>query len=908
MLSIGKLTPGRANYYIEQLPAGADEYYLDGDHHDARWLGTASAQLGLSGPVEAPAFRNLIAGRHPLTADPLGLPATTNRRVAGFDLCLSAPKSVSLLWALGAPDAAAAVTDAHDRAVAAVVETLEQEVVRARRGAGGRRMVETGGVAAAAFPHRSSRAGDPQIHTHLVVANLTPDSDGRWSSLYGTRIYRWAKTLGYLYQAELRAGLTETLGLAWQPVRNGMADIDGVADEAVRRFSSRRFEIQAVLDRIGAQSARAAQTATLATRPAKSTVADLADLRRDWLTRAADLGLDPEAVAGLLGRAVNRRLDLPAVLAELLGPSGLTANNSSFDRRHVLQALAVAEPAGPPAAELRAAADHLLNRREVVEFATSDGAGARYSTVELLEVENRMLARAQTRLPNSFRPATDETLDRAYQQRPTLTAEQRAMVAALTTADAAVQVVIGRAGTGKTFALDAARAVWEQTGRPVLGAALAARAAAELQAGSGIASTTLDRLLAELDRPGPLAGLAPHSVVVVDEAGLVGTRKLDRLLDHTLRAGGSLVLVGDHRQLPEIESGGALSALAGRVPTVELTENRRQGHAWERDALAELRHGSVPSAVDAYRNHRRINLAATAEQARQNMIDDWWAARTGGQRVGMYALRRADVDDLNQRARRHLQAEGIIGPDRLSVAGRHYADGDEVMYLRNDRRLGVRNGTVATITHIDPEAQAMTLSDGTRLPRRYLERGHLGHAYAATIHKSQGATVDRALLLGSDNLYREAGYVGLSRARDRSDLYLVAGEAAGPLENPFGELQRGLGRSQAQQLAVEQLSPSDITKRAMTPSVHPQLAALLADPPAWAVEALGPTPLHDFDRQRWAERAACIDAYRDIYAIDGPDPLGPQPDNQTQRRAWELARLAVLEQTRSLELEQGIEP
>lgn len=911
MLSIGKLTPGRANYYVDQLPSGRDEYYLKGEQDgQARWLGAAAEPLGLHGDVTPEAFRLMLGACHPLTGEPLGVPRTTARRVAGFDLCFSAPKSVSVLWALGGPEIASAAASGHDRAVAAAIEALEAEAVRARRGAGGAHLEETGGVAAAAFDHRSSRAGDPQIHTHVVVANLTPDLDGRWTSLYGARVYRWAKTIGFIYQAELRANLTRDLGVTWTPIRNGLADIDGIPDEVCKAFSARRAQIEQAMADLGASSATAAQTATLATRPAKSTVADLATLREEWLIKAAELGLAHDFTVGLLGRSRTPNFDLAATMPRLLGPDGLTGHSSNFDRRDVIQALASVCPDGASAGLLRAGADRVIGDPSVVALAREDPAGPRYTTADLLAVESRLIERAQNSLDTSGRTASPAQLDRVLADRPTLSDEQRRMVTALTTSDAAVQVVIGRAGTGKTFALDAARAAWELAGRPVIGTALAARAAAELQAGAGIPSTTIDRLLADLERPGPLSGLAPHTVVVVDEAGMVGTRKLDRLLDHTRRSRASVILVGDHRQLPEIEAGGILAGLTGRVPTVELTDNRRQQHAWERDALSELRAGSVLRAVEAYQRRRRVTLADTADAAREQMVADWWAARAQGQRVGMYALRRADVEDLNRRARQRLQSQGIVGPDELTVAGRSFAPGDEVMCLRNDRRLGVRNGTVSTIDVIHGDDAGVTLADGTGLPHEYLAAGHLGHAYAATIHKSQGMTVDRALLLGSDALYREAGYVGLSRARERSDLYLVAAHPAGPEQgDDMAELNRHLARSQAQQLALDQLEPHPLIRARAGHGMSPERAVLLADPAPWLVAALGPPPLSGPDRERWAERAARIDAYRDIYAIDGLDPLGPRPDDPDQLRAWELARLAVLELTRSLELglDQGLE-
>ena len=179
--------------------------------------GEGGGTPGTGGQGQPEAFRRVLDACHPETGEPLGVPGNPERRVAGFDLCFSAPKSVSVAWAPASPGLAASISRAHDRAVSQAIDALEADVLRGRRGAGGREIVETGGLVAAAFPHRSSRAGDPQIHTHLVTANLSPDSEGNWRAPYGGRLYSWAKTVGYLYQAALRAELAE-LGFGLGPV------------------------------------------------------------------------------------------------------------------------------------------------------------------------------------------------------------------------------------------------------------------------------------------------------------------------------------------------------------------------------------------------------------------------------------------------------------------------------------------------------------------------------------------------------------------------------------------------------------------------------------------------------------------------------------------------------------------
>jgi hypothetical protein len=255
----------------------------------------------------------------------------------------------------------------------------------------------------------------------------------------------------------------------------------------------------------------------------------------------------------------------------------------------------------------------------------------------------------------------------------------------------------------------------------------------------------------------------------------------------------------------------------------------------------------------------------------------------------MYALRRADVDDLNARARARLKAAGELGDERGEFAGREFAVGDKVMCLRNDYRLGVRNGMVGTVASLD-QGDVM-LADGTQLPSSYLLAGYLTHGYASTVHKAQGATVDRAYLLGSDQLYREAGYVGMSRGRLSNDLFVVATE----LPEGVADLAGTLRTSRAQSLALDQVANGRDRQ------------ALLADPPPWATEALGEPPLVGPDRRRWAERAEDLASYRDGHGVtDERSALGPEPEGARQRRDWELAGLTLVDQEQSLDIERGL--
>jgi Ti-type conjugative transfer relaxase TraA len=858
MLNVAKLAPGGEGYYLDTVASGVEDYYTGSGEAAGYWLGAATPILGLAGPVDAEALRAVLGAVDPGSGESL-TGRMSRRTVPGFDCTFRAPKSVSVLYGLGDLDTSATVRDAHDTAVAAAVGYLETHAGFSRRGHGGAERVAVRGFVAAAFRHRTSRAGDPLLHTHVLVANVgRAVDDGAWRTLDGRSLYLHAKTAGYLYQAQLRAELTRRLGVEWGEVRNGCADVAGVTDEVIRAFSRRRAEITARMEQRGETSAKAAQVATLATRRAKDRQVEPAVLGAEWLTRAAALGFGPEQVAAVTGKDVDLAVD-PAVLTvvaeELAGPQGLTERASTFTRRDAVRAWCDRLPAGADTDQVLTLADALLAgdagtvvrldhaqavtrglsgdqviRRGDGRIVRADPEELRYSTPELLALEQRVITGATTRQHAGVAIADPAALDAALQRRPTIVGEQAAMVRWLATSGAGVEVVVGRAGAGKTFGLDAAREAWQASGVRVIGCALAARAAEELNAGAGIDSYTIDALLADLDRPGPGGGLAPGGVLVVDEAGMVGTRKLARLFDHADRADAKVVLVGDHHQLPEIDAGGVFRGLVNRLPAIELCDNRRQREAWERDALDELRSGDPGAALAAYTAAGRVVIGDTAEAVREQLVSDWWAARTDYEGPGeagvMIAARVSDVDDLNDRARTRLAAAGeLTGPVLRTAAGRDFRVGDRVLCLRNDRRLGVVNGTRAHVVAVAPDAGTLTArvdrsGDTVTLARDYLDAGHVTHAYAITGHKAQGLTTDQAWVLGSDAIYREWGYVALSRGRDSNRLYIVGADdpvgeephahGPDPAGDPAAELVRALGRSRAQHLALDQTQVADL--------------------------------------------------------------------------------------------------
>jgi conjugative relaxase-like TrwC/TraI family protein len=849
VLSIGKLAAGQASYYLDQargrvdvvdsIGDGLEEYYLGGSEARGEWIGTAACELGLEGAVEGEALRRVLAGLDP--RDGLRLRSSSSpTRVAGFDLTFSAPKSVSVLFGVGNAEMRGRVRAAHDVATREAVAYLERSAAAVRRGHGGVVVEEASGLVAAAFRHRTSRLGDPQLHTHVLVANLGRGVDGRWSALDGRRLYARAKTASFVYQAVLRDELTRSIGVEWSPVRKGIAEVVGVRRPVLAAFSRRSADIKAALEERGTSGARAAEAAALATRRAKDRTTSADDLTREWRTRALAVGLGERELALIVGReqsAAPTRQEWETVFEALARFDGLTRRSPTFARDDVIQAVCERLPAGAAveAMAIEAAADRFLASEHAVAllpgsderntgavFRRRDGhvmpvdrQQLRYTTPAQLAMERRLVEQVLDSRGRGAGVADRRDVTRATAARPTLTDEQRAVVGALCREGDGIAVLSGKAGTGKTFTLGAAREAWQAAGYPVLGVATARRAAAELQEGAGIQSTSTFALLADLRARG--AALPRRCVLVVDEAGMVATRDIAQLVDAVLAVDGKLVLVGDHRQLPEIQAGGTFRALVQRGLALELRENVRQEHAWERDALDQLRDGEPGVALAEYGRRGRLIVEVARATTLDRLVADWSAA--AGDAV-MIVRRRVDVAELNARARALLQAARMLGTEVDTPAGA-FAIGDHVVVKRNDRRLGVNNGERGRVVAIESKRGALVVqSRGRRLEldRRFLAETTAGgdppltHGYAVTGHVAQGLTVDHALVLADEGIDREWAYVALSRGRQSNRMYLSGAPEdaradyapiAQPPTDPVDRLARQLSSSSAQILAID---------------------------------------------------------------------------------------------------------
>lgn len=858
-------------YLLKSVAAGDSDrvlstplsrYYADVGSPPGRWLGSGLAEFGAGQITEGSAVSEeqlalLVGmGRDPVTglqlgraypvyegvADTDGPDGQGRRAVAGYDLTFSVPKSVSVLWGVADADVQARIVEAHHAAVADVLAYFEREVAATRVGFsdqdGAVAQVGVVGVAAAAFDHFDSRANDPQLHTHVVIANkVRTEMDGRWRSLDGRPVFAARTGLSAHYDALLVDRLSRELGLEWElrqrgSDRNPRWELAGVPDELIREFSGRTKQIEAKKDELIAEYAArhgrhpSARTvveirarATLATRPPKE-VRSLADLTTEWRTRAAGLlGRDPTPwSASLIDRGCEplRAEAIPAAAVDELSErvvAAVSERRSTWTHWN-LMAEASAQTTGLMFATTddRVAVTEAIveaaERRSLTltppELAASpptfrrpDGTSVfrqrhreKYSSRAVLDAEARLLARtADTTAPT----VSAESVEAELHRQPHLSEEQREAVRKITLSARQVDLLVGPAGAGKTTTMCALRSAWmagrDGTGRgSVVGLAPSAAAAQALSSELGVPCENTAKWLYEHGRGRTV--LRPGQLVIVDEATLAGTTTLDWITAIAAEAGAKVLLVGDPYQLQSVKAGGAFALLVGRRPdTPQLLELHRFNHEWEKNASLGLRTG-VQQVIDTYQRHDRIREGHT-----DAMLDAAYAGWRSDRDAGLASVMVTDsasaVYALNERAR----ADRILTDPRPGPINGREVDlkdgtrasvGDLVITRRNDRTLvtpgsgWVRNGDRWRVTRVRRDGSVVVTSTESSgrcvvLPRPYV-REHLDLGYAVTAHRAQGITVDTAHVVVTTTTTRENLYVAVTRGRESNRAYVTVDE------------------------------------------------------------------------------------------------------------------------------------
>ncbi|MGJ5044157.1 Ti-type conjugative transfer relaxase TraA [Bradyrhizobium sp. HKCCYLRH1062] len=512
-------------------------------------------------------------------------------------------------------------------------------------------------------------------------------------------------------------------------------------------------------------------------------------------------GQGSEADRAEMHREIARNNGARIIADPSLGLDAITQQQSTFTRRDLAK---FAHRHSDGLDQFNQVAGAMQGAPDLVELGKDARGEDRFTTRGMVETERCLHRAAELMVDREHHGVRD-----AARQGALMRAEGRGLVLSSGQAEAlahitdgrGLSVVVGHAGTGKSAMLGVAREAWEAAGFEVRGVALSGIAAENLESGSGIVSRTIASLEHGWEQGRDL--LRPSDILVIDEAGMVGTRQLERVLSHAAEAGAKVVLVGDPQQLQAIEAGAAFRSIHERHGGAEIGDVRRQREGWQRDATRDLATGKVDHALGAYSSHGMVHEAESRGQARDDLIERWDRDRQALPDRSRIILTHTndEVRALNEAARGRMRAAGNLGDEvRVTVerGARNFASGDRVMFLQNERGLGVKNGTLGTIERVSAQSMTVQTEDGRSVRFDLKDYNRIDHGHAATIHKAQGMTVDRVHVLATPGMDAHSSYVALSRHRDGVDLHYGRDDFANA-----DRLTRALSRDRAKDMASD---------------------------------------------------------------------------------------------------------
>ncbi|MFT5529152.1 MAG: conjugative relaxase-like TrwC/TraI family protein [Alteromonadaceae bacterium] len=783
-------------YYDGMVGELPDEESLDDDYFQGKnkgepqgiYAGKAAPLLKLKGKVQSKDYYNIMRG-----FDPQGkalCQQAGDKHRAGFDLCFSAEKSVSVVWARADMTLKRLIEKAHHQAVLAAIDHLEEHAAITRRGHNGTEREQGLGLLFMVYEHSTSRSLDPQLHSHALCANLLPRSDGTWGTIESRDLFLHQCSAASFYRAELAVQLQQ-LGFSLESHKDTFR-IKGVPQSLCQHFSKRGQDIKRALNKAGIRSSKskAGDIISLDTREKKQQV-DRPELTKRWQAEMDEQGFTIESLEALqqphaVFDPMAPILDEESILAHV------SERSAVFRKQDIYRAGAdIAQHCGESAKSVNTIIDALFAEQEVVSLGVDYKHNQLFTTKTILNAEKQLIEDAKILRSREDYLLDVETIEhvieKAKKQGFQLSDEQLEAVLDVCSPNA-FAILQGSAGSGKTRSLDIVRQVAEKQGFKLIGAVIGKLGAENLAKEANIPTSTVTRLLIDIENG--KSPLTNKTILVIDEAGQLGSADLSALLKAAKEAGSKVVLTGEDKQLDSVNLGGSLRYLSRPeiIGTSRIETVRRQRKPWARECVMQLRDGQVLASLKTHDEQGLVHFSKDSAAARLELVKQWdlYQKSHPDKQAVVLAQSWKDVKSLCDELRVIHQTQGTVGHENIKlecvVSDKpmwfNFSVGERIRFTKNDYRRGFSNGKLGRITALEKQANGhvkfTVQTDNYQLvtfsTQDYCDehgRLYLAQAYALTVYASQGITVDGStFLLHNTGMDRATSYVAGSRHKD----------------------------------------------------------------------------------------------------------------------------------------------
>lgn len=822
--TIKALSPGYSGDY--HMNPKASDYYTGKREDRGQWYGQGCHELGLTGSVTDQAFRNLLNGCDPATGK--ALVKQFEERCPGVDMTFSCPADVSAVWAVGNAHEKKQVEKAFLKSVHNTLTFIEERFALGRFGKGGH-IKENVKIVTALFPHFCNRNGDPQLHCHAVILNVGIDKNGKHRAINTKELFEWTRTLGPLQRSALAGELQKELQFDCKQAvdsdgkKQSWFALKGVPQQLRDRWSSRRKEIEEFTRRDGALgkvSAKARAFANSSTRKSKDRLPHIDRLQEYWKQDATEFGFTFDSirrVQNLIPDAAIAKLNQVKFRGAIKATiTHLSNDQSNFTYRDILRGVAErTQTLGYSPQEIANKVEQSLSRSQSIIQLHDKKGELRYTTKKIWQAEQAMISSVEKLQNRRGAQAKESKILSSIRLKPGMDQEQVDAVRALTTQDGSIRLLHGIAGSGKSYTLDAVRKAFESSGYKVLGGAISGIAKENLADGANIESRTVASYLYSFSKESELFSKATpildrKTVLVIDEAGMLDTKSMSKLLKEVQKAKATIILCGDDKQLQPIGAGGPFNYLKSRIEGTSLSVNRRQVNKEDQAALESIRGGTPLLALQKYAERKLVSVLPSRVDAAKKLVQE--VIKSGGGESPkdhvVFTETKKEAGYINRKIQEARLSDGYLDP-ASKVKGLHssFLSGDRVLFTKGDRVNGIENGYRATIlstntytgsVRVELDTPKRGLPSIINVPRASLMGGDVELGYASTTHKGQGSTAQNSyVLLGGGMTNLNMAYTQLSRAKHTSKIFLDEESAGKDLKSIAQRISRSVTKTLA---------------------------------------------------------------------------------------------------------------